>query len=121
TLPRSAVMADLLSANHRASWVVAVVLIVADLWLTLEVAVAPRLMEFVRQLPARAQGLPPPLSWRADSFYVAWQFQALLFLLATKGRLIGHLGRLLVTGHAHWSTWLVAALSATWLVAGSYA
>jgi hypothetical protein len=48
----------------------------------LEAAVAPWALERVRQWPARSQGLPPPLSWRADAFSVCWFAQAaVLFVL----------------------------------------
>jgi hypothetical protein len=48
----------------------------AAVWLGLEAALAPGLLERARQLPARLQGSPPPLAWRADTFGAAWLLQA---------------------------------------------
>jgi hypothetical protein len=48
----------------------------AIIWLALEAVLGPIVMERSRQLPARGDGLAPPVSWRQDTFYVVWWIQS---------------------------------------------
>ncbi len=51
----------------------------ATLWLVFEAVYAPRVMESVRQFPAKLQNIPPPLIERVDTFYVIWVIQTMIF------------------------------------------
>jgi len=53
---------------------------ILGIWMALETTLAPGILEYLRQTPALRLGLPPPLSWRSDTFHVFWFLQELLFL-----------------------------------------
>lgn len=54
----------------------------AGIWLLGEAILVPPLMERTRQVPARRQGLAPPVNWRRDGFHVAWVAQSFGLLVA---------------------------------------
>jgi hypothetical protein len=58
----------------------------ASTWLALEALAGARVIEAVRQGPARLRKLPPLLTWRADAFHAMWFLQATLLLLAFGAR-----------------------------------
>jgi hypothetical protein len=72
---------DLLPDLRAIELIVSILLTIAVLWLSLELVVVPRLLELLRQLPARWRGFSPPLAWRIDAFYVLWCAQSMVALL----------------------------------------
>jgi hypothetical protein len=87
-LPRGLLGLDILANAAEDGLFTCAMLDLAVLWLGFEAAVAPRLFESMRQLPARRRGLPPPLAWRTDTFYVLWSLQATI-LQAVFGTVLG--------------------------------
>lgn len=87
-LPRGIAGVDLLTAPMTRWQCVAGFFTGGLLWLCLEVTLAPRLMEYIRQLPAYVKTLPPPLSWRLDTFYVLWFAQVLTLASLTCTRCV---------------------------------
>jgi hypothetical protein len=98
----------------RASEVtVSILLTMAAVWLCLEAVVVPRLLEWLRQLPARRRGFPPPLAWRTDTFYVLRYVQAMAVLLVVEAALFITLGRMAffsTLSVIHWTTVIGMAL-----------
>jgi hypothetical protein len=82
-LLRGLVGLDLFTAQVTPGLAAAALLDLVALWFGLEAVLAPRIMEMMRQLPARRQGHPPPLNWRVDAFYVVWFVQATILLTLT--------------------------------------
>jgi hypothetical protein len=76
SLPRGLLGLDLLASAREGGLFACAMLDLAVLWLGVEAVGVPRLLESMRQRPARRSGLPPPLAWRTDTFYVLWFLQA---------------------------------------------
>jgi hypothetical protein len=71
-------------------------LALAVVWVGVEALAVPHLLEFLRQLPARLQRNPPPLSWRIDTFFVLWYMQAMIPLLIVEAALFLAMGRMAI-------------------------
>jgi hypothetical protein len=83
----------------------------AMLWFGLEAAAFPAVMEWLRQFPARRQGLPPPLAWRIDVFYLVWFAQASALFWYFEWHLLRYLAAMVRTEAVpaeHWA--MVVAL-----------
>lgn len=91
---------DLLSGGLPGGLRPAAILGCAALWLGFEAIAAPRVMEHIRQLPARLKQLPPPLAWRADAFHVFWLVQATILLVCVCVRGGAHLAHIALSDAA---------------------
>jgi len=72
---------DLLTTGIPNGLWASLILAWASLWFGVEIFAGPRMMEFLRQWPAKRAHLPPPLSWRKDSLYALWITQILVLML----------------------------------------
>jgi hypothetical protein len=114
---RSLLGLDLIAESPAVGPLTLAALAGAALWLGWEAIIGARIMEDARQLPARWRSLPPPLSWRADGFYLVWYGQAVGLLALVVARCFMLLGETVIATDSFAVAWSVAIAIGVSLIA----